>query len=138
MSIDNKYLEYKVLGCYPHPFRLGNSDNPVLIVIFYIDSLFLKIQGLPITNHNKLCTRSEKICKLFFLHYKHIHQVHTSCLYVYVLLIFLLSLKCLWKVTSCMGLLLLGSLIKMAIFTLLEACAGDSFNYNIMWTLHGN
>ena len=53
----NKYT--RPLGCYPSLFRLGNICNPILVVIFHIDSLFLKIQGLPkiITTN---CVQNEK------------------------------------------------------------------------------
>ena len=39
-------LAFKIIGLLSRLFRLGNSDNPLLVVIFHIISLFLKIQGL--------------------------------------------------------------------------------------------
>ena len=84
--------------------------------------------------------KMKKICKLVFMHYKYVHQVHTSCLCVYVLLMFLLSLKneCFWKVTTSTGLSILGSLIKTTIITLLDICAGEWLQYTfnfLEWVL---
>ena len=123
------------MGCYPSLFRLGNICNPVLVVIFHIDSLFLKIQGLPkIITTNCVQNEEKKYANWFFC-IINMYTKYTLAVCVFMFYwFFLLSLnnECLWKVTTSTGLLILGSLIKTIMFTLLDACAGELLD--IYWS----